>query len=362
MVLRLFVLTMLSTCLCFGQGLPDRDELVKKFLDDATSADAAKELLKHFQMGGLRTIIRNLDEIPYERALGYGVSLRYIDLDRFRNDLNSNLKSADGPQRRALFLMLLSTIGRGLASSEFEPYIVDETQPLYVRLAALSAIIKVQNPARYDRFIEMAGEAEVNPETGKDDLRFADITKKNLGFWLYTKGKVDDDQPNHGAIISALAMCEANDEDLYQVILDKKRWRKYYPLMIDRAVKVGGVNLLEMMAAHKSAKKFRTQISAAIPAAQAIAEYRSKFVDKAVDGLQMGPVFNLYAQGAGVKGGYRGGYAVAKVDASGAVSMVTHQSPFGGTDSLSSHITGSTFPAHNKEWQPVESYVLVIAP
>lgn len=360
MVFRTLFLSFLMTAACLGQGLPDRDELIAKFIQEDTSDAAARELVKHFQMGGLRSIIRNLNKLPFKKTLAYGESLRHLDLNRFRNDLNANVGSAKGVQTKAMFLMLLSTVGYQVDPTVFKAHAANEADPLFVRLAAGGGVITVQSPKLYDDFLAMADEAIVDPGTGQDDLRYALLTKKNLGFYLYSKGKLDDKETaTHGAIVCSLAMVEAGDTEVYENLLDHKK-RKYFPLMIDRAVKVGGVDLLETMLAHKAAKKFKSQINSGIGAARAVAEYREKFADKAKD-LNMGPV--LYAKSTGTgNAGYRAGYGVAKINVDGSVTLVTHQAPFGGSDDLSSLLTGTTFPAHNKRWEPVESYMLVFSP
>jgi len=360
MVFKSLLFTTLLSLACFAQVLPEREELVKKFMVESTSVEASRELVKHFQMGGLRTIIRNMGQLPYQRALAYGESLRYMDLSRFGNDLNTNLSNADGPQTRAMYLMLLATIGRTIAPATFEVFVDNASEPMYIRLAAASGIIKVQNPAIYDRFLALANDAVVEPGTGKNDFQFADIGKGNIGFFLYCKNKLDSDEISHGAIVTTLAMIGADDVDAYEYLLKAKE-KKYFDLMIDRAVKVGGVQLLETMQANKVAKKWRDKISQALPAARAIAEFNDKLLPLKKDGLHMGPVLTTVGSGAGTEG-FSAAVAIAKISASGEVSILTHQSPFGGNDNLQTFLSGTTFPAHNKEWQPVDSYVLVIAP
>jgi hypothetical protein len=360
MKLRFVSILPLCTLLCFGQALPDRDELIAKFKDESTEVEAGMDLVKHYQMGGLRSIIRNLNDIPYERAMNYGSSLRYVDLNRFGNDLNTLLGNADGPKRKALFLMLLSTMGRSLHSDVFEPYIQNENEPMYVRLAAAGGIIKRQDPARYDRFHELANDAVIEPGMGKNDFLFADLDRSNRGFFFYTKSKVDADEINHGAIISMLSMVGPDDTDVYEILLDKRR-RKYFPMMIDRAVQVGGVKLLQTMADNRRAKRFKPQIDAAMPAARAIAEYYPKLIKFNAEGLALGPALPLQGTGSGAEEEYRAGFAIVKVDTTGAMSIVTHQNPFGGSDDLNSLLSGRTFPAHNTSWVPVETYYILTA-
>ena len=166
--LLLFTLT---GTLAQGQLLPDRDELTKKFLIESTTVEASQELIKHFQKGGLRTIIRNINELPPEQRVRYGEVLRHMDLMTFRNDLNANLENATDDESKAMFLMLLATVGRALDQSIFQKYIDDETASIKVRLAAASAIIKVQKPAFYDKFHEIAEDAEIDLTTGKKRFR-----------------------------------------------------------------------------------------------------------------------------------------------------------------------------------------------
>ena len=359
MQVRFLSILPLCTLLCFGQALPDRDELIAKFKVDATETDAAMELVKHYQMGGLRSIIRNLNEIPYERALNYGSSLRHIDLNRFANDLNTLLGGADGPKRKALYLMLLATIGRSLAPEVFETPMNNTSEPMSVRLAAASGFIKRQDPSRYDLFHALAEDAVIEPGTGKNDFLFADVDKSNSGFFFYTKSKLDEDTVNHGAIRSMMAMVGPTDTEIYQILLDKRR-RQYYPLMIDRAVQVGGVSLLEAMADHRSARRFRTQIEAAMPAARAMAQFQDKLLPFHTENLSIGPTLPMHGDGSGAAEDYRAGFAVVKVDVSGQMTIVAHENPFGGSDNLKTLISGKTFPAHNTDWEPIESFYLIL--
>ena len=364
MVSKAIITSFIFCIVCFGQALPDRDELAEKFKNPATSVEASLSLVKHFQMGGLRTMIRNLNELEYKDVLKYGPALRHTDLTRFANDLNNNLQEADGPQTKAFYLSLLSTVGRGLAASNFEPYVADETLPMYVRLAAASALVKVQNPAIYDRFLSLADQAVVDPTLGKDDLRWADINKSNTGFFLYTKGKLSGKEITHGMIITAIAMAEAKDTSIYEDILEnvsKRMQRDYYNMMIDHAIRVGGVQLLDVMAGHKRLKKYLDTINTARGFAQKMADHRAKLISTDASELSVGPVLPEFGSGTGVEG-FHSGYAIAKISASGDISLVDYISPFGGTDDLKQIISGKTFPAHNSSWEPTESHVLVIAP
>lgn len=361
MVLKCWMLGFL-TLACLGQALPDRDKLVKQFLNESNSVDAARELIKHFQMGGLRTIIRNISKLPLQKRLQYGELLRHFDLMRFRNDLNTNLDRAKDPSTRGMNLMLLATIGRNLEPSVFEPYLADESAHIRVRLAAASGLVKVQKPGNYDRFLQLANSVVMDAGSGRNDLVFADISKSNLGFYIYTKSQIDQKSVQHGAIVTAIAMCENDSGDVYETILDLKK-RKYVPQMIDRAIKVGGVNLLEIMAQHKtSKKKFAGEIAKALEAARVIARYRGKFLDKQpAQKLLIGPLFPRTGTGTSAESGYRAAYAVARIDASGQVSLAAHQAPFGTSDNLKDLIKGVTLPAY-LDWEPVECYILVVAP
>ena len=353
------LLSFLFTATCFGQILPDRDELVRKFLEPATTDQAAGELIKHFQWGGLRTIIRNVPKLPLQDRLQYGEVLRHADLMRFRNDLNANLENATDPETKALFLMLLATVGRALDPSVFEPYIADESNPLFVRLAAASGVIKVQNPKNYDRFHELSNKAVIDYETGQNDFRFADVSKSNLGFYLYTKSQLEQDKAPNGVILSAIAMAESSGADIYTPILDGKR-RKFFPLMIDRAIQVGGVTLLDAMASHRAARKFGDLIAQAKPAASAIARYRGQFMDTLdKTSAPIGPL--LPRHGSGNASGLRAGYAVVEISEAGSVSIISHHNPNGGTDNLKELLPSSTLPAY-LDWKPVKSYALVMAP
>jgi len=344
----------------FGQLLPDRDELVQKFLAESTSVEASRELIKHFQKGGLRTIIRNINELPPHQRIRYGEVLRHMDLMTFRNDLSANMENAPDDDSRAMFLMLLATVGRALDQSIFQKYVDDQTAPVKVRLAAASGIIKIQKPSLYDQFHEIADTADIDPTTGQDDFVYADIHKSNVGFYLYTRSQLDQDKMSHGVIITALVMAENDSVDIYNKILDEKK-RKYIPLMIDRAVKVGGVQLLEAMSDHKTCKKSLDEIQKGLAAAKFIAQYRNMFMDKLEKSNEpIGPLLPLFCPGQGAEEGFRPGYAVVKVSAEGDISLLYNGNPFGGSSDFENALRGHTVPAY-MDWKPVESYALVLA-
>ena len=164
----------------------------------------------------------------------------------------------------------------------------------------------------------------------------------------------------HGVILSAIALAEDASTDVYEKILDKKK-RKYIPLMVDRAVKVGSVKLLEAMTAHKTCKKYTGKIKQAQEAARAIGEYRNMFMDKQDKSKEpIGPLVPVFGTGSGAEEGYRSGYAVVKISSEGEISMLYQGNPFGGSNNFQPLLSGYTVPAY-MGWKPVESYALVLA-
>lgn len=361
MVRTTLFLTLLIPSLSFAQ-LPDRDELVAKFKSADSSHQAAEGLLEHYGMGGIRTIIRNLNDLDTDARLAYGNMFRNMDMFRFRDDLNKNLGAVADADSKALYLMLIATAGRQIDGSFFAPYVDNEATDTKIRLAAAGGMIQIQNPALYDKFLAIADRAVVDPSTGQNDLYFANLSKENLGFFLYSKGKLDDKKAPHGAIICAIQMAESGDTDVYEMLLNNKM-RKYYPMMIDHAIQVGGTDLLETMAAHKSTKKFRNQISSA----QAIAAKFNEYWGKRASTLKgktatLAPYLPIKASGTSTESGYHSAYAIAKISANGDISLVAHEAPFGnGSDNLKQILSGRTMAA-NVDFSPVETYVLVVAP
>ena len=125
---------------------------------------------------------------------------------------------------------------------------------------------------------------------------------------------------------------------------------------------VGGVPLLETMAGHKTAKKHKNEIEAALGLARDIAKHQTQFpAVLGSENLNMGPVLAVSSSGIGNKD-YRAGYAVVKIDASGKIDVPVNQSPFGGTSHLRSSLPATTFPAHDKQWKPVTTHVVVYDP
>ncbi|QTD49138.1 hypothetical protein [Sulfidibacter corallicola] len=334
---------------------------MEKFLK-GDSDHAASELIKHFEMGGLRTIIRNLNALPDEKKIQYMHVLRHMDLFRFRNDLNANLTEAKDDTSKMVALRLLATFGDRLSPEVFEPHVANEENSVAVRLAACSGLIQAQRPSNYDRFIEIANKAIVDPTTGQDDFAFAEISHQNRGFFLYTKSKLEDKKAPTGAILISVYLAQNKNDDIYTNVLNLRR-RKLVPYMIDRAVMAGAPALLDVMAEHRSAKKFRDQISRAKPAAQAVAKYRAKFFDQyEKDQAPIAARIPHKGTGSAAEGNYHAAYAVVEVSAEGDMKVVVHEKPFGsGGDNLQSVLSGKTLPAYVK-WQPVASYYLVVAP
>jgi len=361
MVSKYLLVATLLTSVCLGQ-LPDRDELTAQFKNPETSHQAAEALLTHFGMGGIRTIIRNLNDLDVNSRLAYGNMFRNMDMFRFRDDLNNNLGSIGDDNSKAMYLMLVSSAGRQIAADFFNTYVNDENAAVKVRLAAAGGTIKIQNPELYNRFLEIADRAVVDFSIGQNDLYFANLSKENLGFFLFTKAKIEDKKAPHGAIVCALEMAENADTDIYETLVNNRK-KKYYPIMIDHAVQVGGTDLLAVMEAHKSTKKFRDQISKAKDVAAKVAQYRSKFADKLTGKHSvLVPYFPIKTGGTSEESGYHSAYAVAKVAATGDISLLFHSAPFGhNNDNLKSILSGRTMPAYI-DFEPVETYVFVPAP
>ncbi len=361
MLVRFFAIALCMTAFCFGQ-LPDRDALVKKLVDGSSSDSdfATQELIKHFQMGGLRTVVRNINNLSDEKKVQYMHVLRHMDLFRFRNDLNANLIEAPNDVARMVALRLLSTFGERLTPEVFEPYVANEENPLPLRLAAMSGLIQVQRPAAYDRFIELAEKATFDPATGRDDFEFCEISAKNRGFFLYTKSKLEDKKAPLGAVMVSIYLAGPRNDDIYTNLLDQRR-RKLIPLLIDRAILAGAPNLLELMADHKTCKKAKDEIKKAMPAAQGVADLKKQLFAHDIQKMPVAPRLDLRPNGQGTEDGFRSAYGVIKVDTEGVISVVKSFSPFGGNGNLAAKIGSKTFPAF-VDWEPSESYFLVVTP
>ncbi|CAM2011489.1 hypothetical protein [Acanthopleuribacter pedis] len=361
MLVRFFAIALCMTTFCLGQ-LPDRDALVKKLVEGSSSDSdfATQELIKHFQMGGLRTVVRNLNRLPDEKKIQYMHVLRHMDLFRFRNDLNANLIEAPNDVARMVALRLLATFGERLNPEIFEPYVANEENPIQLRLAAMSGLIQAQRPAAYDRFVEIAEKATFDPITGQDDFAFAEISAENRGFFLYTKSKLEDKKAPLGAVMVSIYLAGPRNDDIYTNLLDQRR-RKLIPLLIDRAILAGAPNLLELMADHKTCRKKVDDIKKAMPAARAIADLKKQFFKHEIQQMPIAPRLDLRPKGSGTETGFRSAYGVVKVSDAGEISVVESFSPFGGSGDLAGKIGNKTFPAF-VDWQPVESYFLVATP
>lgn len=345
------------------EALPDREDLVQKIIGTDHVA-GTRELLDFFQLGGVRTIFRNLDKMDLERARQYANAFRGLDLFRFRNDLNAGLQNAGNKELKGLTLQLMASFGRNLEPAVFLPFADDEKQDITLRLAAASGLIKVQNIQHYEKFHEIAKNAEVDPSTGRNDFRYVDLDSSNQGFYYFSMSKLTGDTPpHHGHILSCLMACDQQSAELYGKVLDLKR-KKYIPLMIDRAIRLGGVGLLEAMKAHKSMKKMVPDLEKAAAAAAIVASYRDRLspAHKPSD-LPIGPLLPNQFQGTGTALGTAGAYVIVRVDSTGAVSVVEALTPFGGSaESITAGLAGLTTVPALVQWAPVESHVLLVCP
>lgn len=356
---RIVALILGASITVLGQ-LPDREALIEQLKDPATSRQAFSDLVVHYQLGGVRSIVRNLNQMPLELRIACGRALMHLDLFRYRNDLNANLEEAQDPESKALFLQMMATFGRQLDLSVFDPYLNDEKEDIRVRLAAAAGTIKIQNPAYYNKFYEVAKKAEYDPGSGRDDFEFCDLHMSNQGFYFYTQGKLTKEDASDAIVYTAIRMAQADSRDLYQKVLDLK-WKKFVPLMIDRAVRVGGIDLLTLMEDHKTAKKMKDEISKAKGAASTIAKYRSMGVDLSAQDQYPIAASLPRVGGTGVEG-LPAAYGVAHVMPDGKVDLIEYLTPFGGSDQLKSTYTGyHAIPAF-KNFEPVESYALIVAP
>ena len=361
---RFLILSCFLTTLSFAQ-IPDRDELVKLFVNEKTSVEGATQLIQHFQWGGLRTMIRNLDKLSPERCIMFAPVLRNIapdDLMRFRNDLNANVTKVSDPKSRAMFLMLLGILSRDLDPAVFQTYVDDEMAPMVVRLAAAGGMAKVQNPALFKRYHALAETAIFDPTTGQNDFLFSGLTIADRAFYLFTRSALENaSKPEQGLILSAVTVAENSSKEIYQKLMDKRK-KKMIPVLIDRAIQVGGVSLLDLMLKHKTCKKFKSEVQKGKEAAQKIAPYMDKlWVRTTPATASFGAILPENGEGSGAEPGYRSTYAIVKVAANGDMSVVEHVHPFGGSDNFEKLFSGKTLPAYTN-WKPIDSYYLVVAP
>ncbi|MCB9398444.1 MAG: hypothetical protein H6510_11570 [Acidobacteria bacterium] len=362
-MIRAVLLVSLSV-MAFAQEedlLPDRDDLVKKIVGDEYLA-GTRELLEFFQLGGVRTVFRNFDKMDAGRAREYAEVFRYLDLFRFRNDLNNNLQNATSLEMKGINLMLLASFGRSLEPTVFLPFVENDKEDITLRLAAASGLVKVQKVQNYDLFLATAKDAEIDPGTGRDDFRYADIHSDNQGFFYYSLSKITADEPPHnGHIMTVILLSNNSNADAYVKILDLKR-KKYIPLMIDHAVRVGGVALLDAMESHKTCKKNKDEIAKAKAAAGVIAQYQSKFMaSKSPGDYPIGALLPTHFGGSG-SGELPSAYVIVKVDTEGAVTVVEALTPFGGSpDAIQNRLPKTTVPAYSK-WKADEFYSLMVSP
>jgi hypothetical protein len=283
-----------------------------------------------------------------------------MSLFRFRNDINGLLQNANDANTKAVNLMLLSTMGRAIPNTVFEPFFKNAGEPLHVRLAAGAGMIQVQNPGLYDSFYTTADEAVIDFDLDRNDFEFALLSKANTGFFFYTKAKVEEKKPPHGVLVTSILMIDQGDTELIDFVLNTRQ-KKYVPLLIHQAIRKGAPDLLEFMKNHKRGKRYDDEIAKALPAANAIAKYRDQLT-KTYEETEyfVGPRLSRSGKGSGGLEGFPAGYAIVKVGADGKTEVLEHLNPFGGSDDLKSKVPAQTFPAH-LNFEPVDSVVLLVA-
>jgi len=345
----------------FSIAQDERDVFVGKLIKPETTLEGAQGLYDSYQLGGVRTIIKQFNNMPADLALQYAFAFRNLDLFRFRNDMNANLLEAKSPEHRGVALMLLSSLGRQIDANTFMKFAENPTEDIRVRLAAATCLCAVQNPRYFELYAQIAEEAVVDYETGRNDFVYCDFTFVSPGLFYYLKPKLEERSTStHGVKIVMLQTVNPNSTEFYEMLLEARE-KDYFPMMVNQAIKVGSVDLLKMMADHKRAKKIKDKVQAAIPAAALVAKYKPKtFKHAKKEQYPIGALFSRPMQGKGVEG-YLKGSAALKVDANGTISVLEESSPFGGSGVFSSY-SGKTTMAAKLDFQPVESIYLVVAP
>ncbi|PIE90242.1 MAG: hypothetical protein CR997_06545 [Acidobacteria bacterium] len=342
-------------------ALDNRDKFVAQLVNPAETVAGAEGLFDSYQLGGVRTIIKNFNQMPPELAMQYAYALRNLDLFRFRNDMNANLQNAKTLEQKGIALLLLSSLGRRIDSSIFQQVAENPAEDIKVRLSAATCLCAIQNPKYFDLFAEIAELAVCDPETGQNSFIYCDFSNVSKGMFYYLLPKLDSKTTaTNGVILSLLQIVSPGNSDFYTKLLDLRK-KDYYRLMIDRAARVGAVDLLDLMSSSKRAKKLWDQIKAVRPAAAMVAKHKDQLFCQSDQ--KKYPIGSLIPRVFTMNGkmGLSSGIAIVKVDESGNVSILEEHSPAGVTGAFSS-ISGKKTMAAKLDFVPVESYYVLYAP
>ena len=342
-------------------GFDERDVLVEKLIQPETTVEGAEGLFELYQLGGVRTILKQFNNMPHDLAYQYAYSLRNLDLFRFRNDLNANLQEAKTVEQKGVALMVLSSLGRQIDSEIFLTFAEDVNENIKVRLAALSCLAAIQNPKYFELFAQVAEESVVDYETGQNDFMYCDMSNVSKGLFYFLKPRLNErSTATHGVKMVMLHALPPNATDFFDKMLENRE-KKYFSMMINKAMKCGGTELLDYLANDKRAKKLKDQIDKARPVAAMINKYKAQIFS--ASNQEQFPIGSLVSRFYSVKGRdeLSASFAVIKVDATGTISMVQEQSPVGMTGAFNNLIGKKTMAA-KLDFAPVESLYFAVAP
>jgi len=348
--------------ICNGvMALDNRDEFVDQLIDPSETVIGAEGLFESYQLGGVRTIIKNLNKMPADLALQYAHAMSNLDLFRFRNDMNGNLQSAKTVEQKGAALLLLSSLGRKIDSGIFLEFAEDINEDIRVRLAAATCLAAIQNPTYFELFAEIAETSIVDPATGRNDFIYCDYTNISRGLFYTLKPKLDvKSTAKHGVIMVMLQVVKPGHNEFYTKLIDLRR-KEYYDMMINQAARAGAVDLLDTIANHKKAKKVWDMAKSARPAALMVAKYRDQLFNKS--NKKKYPIGSLIPPQYAANGrdGYSASFAILKVDAEGVMSVVQEESILGSKGPFSA-LNGKKTMAAKLDFAPIESLYFVVSP
>lgn len=352
---------LINLSLLRADDIDKRDIYIKKLKNPAETVAGAEGLFEEYQLGGVRTIIRQLNNLPEDLAFQYVYALKNLDLFRFRNDMNANLQGAETVAQKGVALMLLSSLGRRIDSDIFMKFAENPTEDIQVRLAAATCLSAIQKPKYFDLIADIAETSVVDYATGRNDFRYCDFSQVNRGLFYYLKPRLDVRKTaTHGVKMVMLMVVPPSATEFYQLMLDKKD-KDYFMMMINQAANHGGTELLNTMAASKRAKKLWSTVNAAKPVAALVTGAKSKLFSKSEKVKY--PLGALIPRSYSVKGqnGLSASVALIKVDASGTISIVEEESVSGSKGAFDFMKGKKTMPA-KIDFTPVDSMYLMVAP
>jgi hypothetical protein len=268
MIMRLLKSTMILAGITLSFSIwaqEDRQIYIDQLKNEETVPAALSALYEKYQLGGVRTVIRNLNEMP--TSIGYSViqTLGELDLWRFRNDMIANVETAQTTEQKALAVYLLAELARRVDPATFQELISASDTPDQVKMAAFSGLLRIRKPEYFDQFLDYLMSLEKEKKYSLDLYRFFNFRDISQALFYYYKPKLEDRKFQNDAFFKTiLHFVPKGETDLYEKMV-VMRQKDHFPLMYTAIIKNGDVAALDFLVSHKKAKKMVDELETLRP-------------------------------------------------------------------------------------------------